>query len=76
MFLFMNNSLTLTILNAGICVVGDEIVKLNHNSLIVRAICDNLTHAMVGLLSCLIIMIETKNGIALNEKFKLILLVV
>lgn len=62
----------LSFLNAGVCVVGDELVKLNKKSLIRRALCDNITHTLSGLLSSLIIITELKRGIVLNEKLGLI----
>lgn len=52
-------NLALTLLNGGVCILGDFLVEQNQESQIKKAICDNATHAIVGLLSALIMIFET-----------------
>lgn len=48
----------LTILNGGVCIFGDCLVDIDHELPILKAICDNLTHATIGTLSALILVRE------------------
>lgn len=68
----LKNYLFFSVLNGAICVFGDELVKYNANSLIIRAICDNLTHALCGLLSAIIITLDENKRINWTERLSLI----
>lgn len=60
MYLF-SNRLILTILNACICIFGDTLVQWNDESQLIKALCDNITHATIGCISAVIIISETDN---------------
>lgn len=64
-----SSSILLTILNGILCLFGDEIARWNVNSLLLRAICDNLTHALNGMLCALIITLRTNIQITGNDRF-------
>lgn len=53
---------------------GDFLVNTNQNRLILKAICDNLTHATVGGISTLILIQESSHSIDEFERISLILL--
>lgn len=57
----ISNWLILTILNACICIFGDYSVDWNQNSQLVKAICDNITHAAIGLISAAILISQTNH---------------
>lgn len=65
---------TLTISNGGICLLGDYMVKLNQQSQIRKAICDNVTHALVGLLSAWIMILKINQRLPGIERISIILL--
>lgn len=67
-----NTSLFLSIINVGICILGDYLVDINHESLIARAIFDNGTHAAIGLLSGLILIFESNSRLIQTEQCFLI----
>lgn len=52
------NRFILSILNGAVCILGDEMVRQYSDSLILRAICDNITHAIIGFLSVSIMILE------------------
>lgn len=66
------NSLLLTILNGSICMFGDYLVDVNQNLPIFKAICDNLTHAIIGLISAFIVVLDTSHRTVGNERIMLI----
>lgn len=67
-------NLILTILNGCICILGDSLVDINHELPILKAICDNLTHATIGTLSASILVRETYQHIDGIERITLIIL--
>lgn len=70
---FFRDSIILAILNGVVSLLGDEIVKWNANTLLLKAICDNLTHAINGFLCALIILLRMDLQLAWNERFSLLL---
>lgn len=62
-----------TILNGIVCLLGDELVRWNANSLLSRAICDNVTHALNGMLCAVIITLRANVQLSSNARFILIL---
>ncbi|XP_031631048.1 transmembrane protein 267 [Contarinia nasturtii] len=70
----IRTSLVLTLSNGGVCILGDFLVELNKESAIRKAICDNATHTMVGLLGALIMILE-KNHHRLPEIERISLIV-
>lgn len=70
----ITNSLVLTALNGGICIFGDYLVERNHESQILKAICDNTTHALIGLFSALIMILEANRRIGGIERISLIVI--
>lgn len=70
--LFVDSRFILSILNGTICVVGDKLVELNSNSRILKAIFDNFTHACIGLVAFLIIVMSIKANLTRNEKIVLV----
>lgn len=71
MYLF-SNRLILTILNACICIFGDTLVQWNDEPQLIKALCDNITHATIGCISAVIIISETDNRTVGIEKIGLI----
>lgn len=69
----LRNPITLTICNGIVSLLGDEIVKWNTNSLLLKAICDNSTHALNGFLCALIILLQIDLQLAWNERIVLLL---
>lgn len=67
-------SLMLTALNGGICVLGDYLVNVNQESQIRKAIFDNGTHAIVGLFSAIVFILETNHRAAGNERIGLVVM--
>lgn len=65
------NSLVLSILNGGICMLGDYLGK-NQGSIITKAIFDNVTHATIGFFSAIILILESNHRIARTERCYLI----
>lgn len=51
-----NSGLSLTVII--ICIIGDECLGMTHKPQIFRAITDNIAHALIGLLSCGIVIAE------------------
>lgn len=73
---FLRNPIVLTIFNGIVSLLGDELVKWNANNantLLLKAICDNLTHALNGFLCALIILLRTDLQLAWNERISLLL---
>lgn len=68
----ISSRLILTILNAGICILGDNLVEWNNESQLLKAVCDNLTHSLVGFVSALVMVSETNNQIVGIERVALI----
>lgn len=68
----ISNWLILTILNACICILGDYLVEWNQNSQLVKAICDNITHAAIGLISAAILISQTNHRSTGIERIGLI----
>lgn len=68
----ISNRLILPILNAFICILGDHLVESNGESQLLKAICDNLTHATIGLICGLIIITEANHRIVGIERICLI----
>lgn len=62
---------SLTILLGFICYLGDRLVE-NHSSGIEKAIFDSSTHAIVGLLSSIIIVLQIRQNVDVSEKCLLI----
>lgn len=68
---FYRYPLILTILNGAVSLLGDEILKWNAHSLLAKVICDNLTHAINGILCALIITLRANYPITWNERMLL-----
>lgn len=68
---FYRHPIILTILNGAVSLLGDEIVRWNANSLQTKAVCDNLTHAINGILCALIITLRTNYPFSWNERLLL-----
>lgn len=66
---FGSSRFLLTILLGGICITGDLLVELSSHSKLLKAICDNITHACVGFVTTLIILFELEKRISSTEKF-------
>lgn len=62
----------LFVVSAMVCTIGDCLVELSWNSCLRKAICDNITHAIVGLLSALHFICLLNGHVAANEKLRLI----
>lgn len=60
--------ITLTTLVIVVCVGGDWLVELNSNSPIGKAAFDNITHAIVGLLSAAILFIQVEQRFSSFER--------
>lgn len=56
----VNCSLSLAVV--GVCIVGDMSLGMSHRSQLFRAYADNLSHALIGLLSCCIVIAENSNN--------------
>lgn len=69
--LLFDGRFILSILNGTICVVGDKLVDLNSNSRIFKAFFDNVTHACIGLVAFLIVVMTLKTNLSINEKILL-----
>lgn len=67
-------SLFLSIINGGICILGDYLVDINHESLTVKAIFDNVTHTTVGFLSAIILILQSNYRIIRTEQCFLIVM--
>lgn len=66
-------SLLLSIINGGVCILGDYLVDINHHSsLIATAIFDNVTHATIGFLSAIILILQSNHRINRTEQYFLI----
>ncbi|XP_063701224.1 transmembrane protein 267 [Culicoides brevitarsis] len=61
----------LTVLLGLICVGGDRLVDVNKESPLLKAISDNLTHGLVGLVSYLVVVIDYRTSISLSEQLLL-----
>lgn len=70
----ISKSVALTAANGGICLLGDYLVDLNHESQIRKAICDNVTHAAVGFFSALVLILETNHRAAGTERIALLVM--
>lgn len=68
---FYRYPIILTILNGAVSLLGDELLKWNAHSLLAKAICDNLTHAINGILCALIITLRANYPITWNERMLL-----
>lgn len=68
----INSSLFLSLINGGICIFGDYLVDINHESLIAKAFFDNVTHAAIGLFSAMVLILESNHRIMRTEQFFLI----
>lgn len=68
----MTVRLFLTILNGGICILGDYLVDVNQKSPILMAIYDNLTHAIVGYLGTFVIIFSTVHRTNAIERIYLV----
>lgn len=66
------DSIFLSIINGGICILGDYLVDINHESQIAKAIFDNVTHATIGLLSAIILILQSNHRIIRTERYLLI----
>ncbi|XP_055325218.1 transmembrane protein 267 [Sitodiplosis mosellana] len=69
-----SNSLALTALNGGICLLGDYLVDVNQESQIRKAICDNATHAIVGFFGGIVLILETNHRAAGIEQIALVVM--
>lgn len=67
-------SLVLTAINGGICLLGDYLVYINPESQIRKAIFDNVTHAIVGLFSAIVFILETNHRAAGIERIALVVM--
>lgn len=70
----ISNALALTALNGGICILGDYLVDVNQESQIRKAICDNVTHAMVGFFCAIVLILEINQRIGGYERIGLIVI--
>lgn len=64
------------LLSLGVCVsclIGDKLVELSRLP-ILKAICDNLTHGVVGLLSAILLVINIKEKLQHKESCGLVTL--
>lgn len=55
------------------CVIGDKLVELSRNA-VLKAICDNLTHGIVGFLSAILLVINFKEKLLHKESYCLAVL--
>lgn len=68
----MDSSLFLSVINGGVCILGDYLVDINHGSQMAKAIFDNITHATIGFLSAIILILQTNHRIIRSERYLLI----
>lgn len=66
------DSIFLSIINGGVCMLGDYLVEINQGSQIAKAIVDNITHATIGFLSAIILILQTNHRIIWTERCFLI----
>lgn len=66
--LFTKIQLLLSLLLATTCLLGDALVHRYSHSRVLKAICDNLTHAIVGLLAATLIINEIKYYTTFDEQ--------
>lgn len=62
----------LTLCLGMICITGDKLVDYNKDSPVLKAISDNLTHGIIGLVSYLIVVLEHRTNISITEQLLLI----
>lgn len=67
-----NSTLFLSIINGGICIFGDYLVDINHESLIAKAIFDNVTHAAIGFFSAIILILASNHRVIRTEQYLLV----
>lgn len=70
--LFLNKRVIISICLVVICIFGDYLVELSANYRHVKAICDNLTHGLIGFFTALIILTELTISPTLREQLILI----
>lgn len=67
-------SIILIFFLAAVCIIGDKLVESIANPVLIRGICDNTVHGLVGLLTAMIIVVDTKNyKLASDESVLLVL---
>uniref|UniRef100_A0A336M3A8 Transmembrane protein 267 n=1 Tax=Culicoides sonorensis TaxID=179676 RepID=A0A336M3A8_CULSO len=63
---------TLTLALGAICVVGDKIVAVNNDRLILKAVSDNITHGFISSISFLIVLIQNRIHVSTIEQYFLV----
>lgn len=55
-----------------VCIIGDALVKANQDKPLLKAVCDNMTHGIVGLLSYSLVVLSFKTRISTIEQLGLL----
>lgn len=72
--IFNKISIILIFFLVSVCIIGDKLVENIANPALVKGICDNVVHGIVGLLTAMIIVVDTKNyKLASDESVLLVL---
>jgi len=71
--LYFNNLLLHTLLGF-VCLIGDKLLNVSSDHSLIKAVCDNVTHAFIGLLSSLIIVTYFKDRLSSYNSLFLIFL--
>lgn len=71
--LFSVKQLALPVILGATCLLGDTVVDIVKQYDLLRSLCDNLTHAIIGALSALILLIKFQDRLLPDEQKLLVI---